>query len=120
MTKKETAKAFLQLAGGGKVKEAFESYISNGFIHHNHYFPGNREALRKAMEDAHQASPNKSIETKYCYAEDDTVITHSLVIKQKMEIAVVHIFRFSAEKIVEMWDVGQPIEKDSPNENGLF
>jgi predicted SnoaL-like aldol condensation-catalyzing enzyme len=48
------------------------------------------------------------------------VITHSLVVKQNMEIAVVHIFRFSGDKIVELWDLGQPIEKNSPNENGLF
>jgi predicted SnoaL-like aldol condensation-catalyzing enzyme len=72
------------------------------------------------MEDAHQTSPNKSVEIKYCYMDGNTVITHSLVVKQNMEIAVVHIFRFSGDKIVELWDLGQPIEKNSPNENGLF
>ena len=120
MTKKEIAISFLQLAGNGKVKEAFDKFISADFFHHNQYFQGNREALKKAMEDAHQTSPNKSVEIKYCYADGDTVITHSLVVKQNMEIAVVHIFRFSGDKIVELWDLGQPIEKNSPNENGLF
>lgn len=37
-----------------------------------------------------------------------------------MEIAVVHMFRFENGKILEMWDVGQVMEKDSPNENGMF
>tara|TARA_R110000796_G_scaffold88850_3_gene191833 strand:+ start:43799 stop:43912 length:114 start_codon:yes stop_codon:yes gene_type:complete len=37
-----------------------------------------------------------------------------------MEIAVVHIFRFKKERIIELWDLGQVISKDSPNENGLF
>ena len=120
MTKKETAQAFLQLAGFGKVKEAFDDFISNDFIHHNQYFEGNREALKNAMADAHQTNPNKSIEIKYCYAEENTVITHSLVKKEKMEIAVIHVFRFNSGKIVELWDLGQPIEKDSPNKNGLF
>lgn len=120
MTKKETAKAFLQMAGSGKVKEAFEKFISNDFIHHNQYFEGNREALNKAMADAHQTNPNKKIEIKYSYEDGNTVITHSLVKKEKMEIAVIHIFRFSSDKIVELWDLGQPIEKDSPNKNGLF
>lgn len=120
MTKKEIAISFLQLAGGGNVKEAFDKFTSTDFFHHNQYFQGNREALRKAMEDAHQTSPNKSIEIKYCYADGNTVITHSLVKKENMEIAVIHIFRFSADKIVELWDLGQPIERDSPNENGLF
>ncbi len=120
MTKKEIAQEFLQLAGSGKVKKAFDDFISDDFIHHNQYFEGNREALRKAMEDAHQSNPNKSIEIKYYYAEGNTVITHSLIKKDKMDIAVVHIFRFSSNKIVELWDLGQPIEKDSPNKNGLF
>lgn len=120
MENKETAKAFLQQAGSGKVREAFENYISDDFVHHNQYFEGTREALEKAMADAHQTSPNKSIRIKHCYVAENTVITHSLVEKEKMEIVVVHIFRFSSDKIVELWDVGQPIEKDSPNKNGLF
>lgn len=120
MTKKEIAISFLQLAGNGRVEEAFDKFTSTDFFHHNQYFRGNREALKKAMEDAHQTSPNKSVEVKYCYTDGDTVITHSLVVKQNMDIAVVHIFRFSGDKIVELWDLGQPIEKESPNENGLF
>jgi len=35
-------------------------------------------------------------------------------------VAVVHIFRFENGKVVELWDLGQQMIKDSPNENGLF
>ena len=35
-------------------------------------------------------------------------------------VAVVHIFRFEGDHIVEMWDVGQAVPEDSPNENGMF
>lgn len=120
MTRKEIAISFLKLAGIGQVKEAYEKFVSADFIHHNQYFQGSREALLKAMEEAHQNSPNKSIEIKNSYIDGDTVITHSLVVKQEMEIAVVHIFRFRNDEIFELWDLGQLIEKDSPNENGLF
>ena len=34
--------------------------------------------------------------------------------------AVVHIFRFAGNHIVEMWDLGQQIPDDMPNENGMF
>ncbi len=54
MTKKEIEKSFLQLAGRGKVKVAFDNFVSNDFIHHNQYFHENRAALSKAMADAHQ------------------------------------------------------------------
>jgi predicted SnoaL-like aldol condensation-catalyzing enzyme len=57
------------------------------------------------------------------YEDGDTVITHSLVTRQDPQapdIAVVHIFRFEHDRIAELWDLGQPISKDSPNENGMF
>ena len=34
--------------------------------------------------------------------------------------AVVHIFRFHSDLIDEMWDIGQAIPEDSPNEHGSF
>ncbi len=35
-------------------------------------------------------------------------------------VAVVHIFRFEAGRIVELWDVGQPVPEETVNENGMF
>lgn len=117
---REAAILFLKLAGTGKVEEAYEKFVAPDFIHHNQYFQESREALKNAMEEAHQTSPNKLIETKHCYLDGDTVVTHSLVVKEDLEIAVVHIFRFRNNKIVELWDLGQVIDRDSPNEKGLF
>ena len=34
--------------------------------------------------------------------------------------AAVHIFRFENDRIAELWDVGQAIPQDSPNEHGVF
>jgi predicted SnoaL-like aldol condensation-catalyzing enzyme len=120
MTPKTTAIEFLKLAGSGQVREAYAKHIAPDFIHHNLYFKGDRESLLKAMEEAHLSHPNKSIDVKFAYQDGDRVILHSLVIKETMEIAVVHIFRFSGNKIVELWDVGMQIPADSPNQNGAF
>ncbi len=120
MTQKQIAISFLQLAGTGQTKEAFEKFVAPDFIHHNQYFKGDRASLQNTMQEAHETSPNKSIEIKQCIEEGDTVVTHSLVVKEDMEIAVVHIFRFENDQIAELWDLGQVIEKESPNENGLF
>jgi hypothetical protein len=35
-------------------------------------------------------------------------------------VAVVHIFRFNGDRVVELWDVGQTIPADSPNRDGAF
>lgn len=120
---KEAVKSFLEMAGRGKVQEAYDLYIAASFIHHNQYFKGDRESLLTAMQEATKSHPNKSIEIKHIYEDGETVITHSLVTPQDQEasnIAVVHIFRFEHGCIAELWDLGQRISKDSPNENGMF
>lgn len=120
---KELAQEFLQMAGSGKVKEAYEKCIAPNLIHHNQYFKGDRHSLLEAMEAASKNSPNKSINVKYIYEDGATVITHSEVVRMNADdprIAVVHIFRFENNKVVELWDLGQLIDKNSPNENGCF
>ena len=120
---KEAAKAFLQMAGTGNVRDAYERYVAPSFFHHNQYFRGDRQSLLTAMEKASRSSPNQSIDIKHAYQDGDTVITHSLVTRQDPrapQIAVVHIFRFEHNLIAELWDLGQPVSKDSPNENGMF
>lgn len=122
-SRKESATSFLQMAGTGDVRAAFDKFVTPGFIHHNQYFKGDRDSLITAIEDVSKRCPNKSIDTKYIYEDGDTVITHSLVTRrnpEEQDIAVVHIFRFENDRIAELWDLGQPIAKDSPNENGMF
>lgn len=116
----EQAKSFLKLASVGNVREAFSRFIAQDFIHHNQYFKGDRESLLVAMEDAHRDIPNTSFEIMKAYSDGETVITQSHVKKEVIDIAVVHIFRFEKDKIVELWDLGQILDKDSPNENGIF
>lgn len=123
MSKKELAISFLKMAGSGEVRAAYDKFIAPHFIHHNQYFKGDRASLMTAMEEASKVSPNKSIDVKHVYEDGNTVLTHSLVTRKKAgepSIAVVHIFRFEKDKVVELWDLGQPILEDSPNENGLF
>ncbi len=120
MTLRETAIAFLKLAGMGEARDAFQKYVAPQCIHHNPYFEGSRSALLHAMEEDHRTHPNIAIEIKHSYSDGDTVITHSHVQKADMEIAVVHIFRFENGKIIEIWDVGQVLEEDSPNQHGPF
>ena len=59
----------------------------------------------------------------HVYEDGNTVITHSLVTRQDPDapgVAVVHIFRFANDRVVELWDLGQPVSRESPNENGMF
>jgi predicted SnoaL-like aldol condensation-catalyzing enzyme len=111
------------MAGSGDVKAAFDQFVAPDFVHHNPYFKGDRQSLMEAMEASHKMSPNKSIDVKQIFEDRNTVITHSLVTREDPSappIAVVHIFRFANNRIAELWDVGQEITRDSPNQNGPF
>ena len=121
MNKKEAASTFLTLASGGKVDDAYARFIAPDFIHHNPYFEGDRESLKAGMAQAHATSPNKSIDVKRVFEDGDFVITHSRVVRanaSEPDIAVVHIFKFRGDKVVELWDLAQLLSKDSPNANG--
>ena len=121
--KKESAVAFLQMAATGDVRAAYDKFIAPDFIHHNAHFKGDRESLMTAMEQAHRATPNKSLEVRKVFEDGEHVITYSRVVRKDpaaAEIAVVHMFRFAGDRVAELWDVGAELPQDSPNENGAF
>ncbi len=67
-------------------------------------------------------SPPNAQRDHHCVLTD-VLVTHSLVLRANPEalpIAVVHIFRFASNRVVELWDLGQELMKDSTNENGPF
>ena len=119
---KEKAVSFLQLVASGEVREAYDRYTGPGFRHHNPFFPGDADSLMLAMEENATKNPHKVLEVKRVIGEDDTVAVHSHVKQNPDDLggSVVHIFRFHNSLIVELWDVGQPIPENSPNENGVF
>jgi predicted SnoaL-like aldol condensation-catalyzing enzyme len=119
---KEAAVDFLKLAASGKVREAHRKYVGEGFRHHNPYFRGNAAALMEAMEQNAAKNPNKVLEIKSALQEGDRVVVFSHVRQNADDRggAVVHIFRFENDRIVEFWDVGQAIPEQSENENGMF
>jgi len=119
---KDKAVNYLQMIVAGKIDEAYETYTSPELRHHNPYFPGDAESLKQAMKENDGTSPNKTLEVKQTIEEGDMVMVFSHIKQNPEDLggAAVHIFRFQEGKIVEMWDVGQPVPEDSPNENGMF
>jgi predicted SnoaL-like aldol condensation-catalyzing enzyme len=119
---KSKAFLFLTLASSGKVDEAFAEFVGTGFKHHNPFFEGSAEALQAGMKANVQQNPDKVLEVKRVIAENDFVVTHSHVRQNPdaLGAAVIHIFRFEDGKIVELWDLGQPVPAESSNKNGMF
>jgi predicted SnoaL-like aldol condensation-catalyzing enzyme len=119
---KDAAISFLELAANGKVSEAYSRFVGAGFRHHNPFFEGSAEALMAGMEENARQNPNKVLEVKRAVAEGELVVVHSHVRQKPGDLgaAVVHIFRFEKGRIVELWDLGQPVPDKSPNQYGMF
>ena len=118
----EIAVEFLTMAASGDVREAYARHVADSFTHHNAYYPGDRQSLLEGMEQSAAGEPNKSFTVKQVVDGGDriAVLSHLERAEASQEYAVVHIVRFERGKIVEMWDLGQEIPKDSPNKLGMF
>jgi predicted SnoaL-like aldol condensation-catalyzing enzyme len=74
------------------------------------------------MEQNAAKNPNKVLEIQSAIQEGNRVAVFSRV-RQNPEDrggAVVHIFRFEKDRIVEFWDIGQAVPEQSVNENDMF
>lgn len=122
MENREIAVVFLRMCARGEVRDAYDRHVAAGFVHHNAWFPGDRESLLLAMEKSAATEPNKAFEPRLVVDGGDRVVVLSHLVRAgaDREMAVVHILRFEAGRIAEMWDIGQEIPADSPNALGMF
>jgi predicted SnoaL-like aldol condensation-catalyzing enzyme len=122
VTRKAVAVSFLRDAAAGRAREASAAHLAPNFRHHNVYFKGDASSLLNAMDDNARQNPDKVLDIQHALEDGDLVAVHSHVrhFAGDRGAAVVHIFRFQGEKIVELWDLGQEVPETSPNENGMF
>jgi predicted SnoaL-like aldol condensation-catalyzing enzyme len=122
VSEKDSALHFLRLAASGKVRDAYQRYVAPGFRHHNPFFRGDADSLMEAMEENASRNPDKVLEVQHALQEGSFVAVFSRVRRKPGDrgAAVVHIFRFEKDRIVELWDIGQPVPENSVNENGMF
>ncbi len=121
-TKKAMAQHFLKLAAKGNSREAFKLYTRKDFKHHNVYFKGDAETLMKAIEEDAKINPDKIFEIQRALEDGDLVAIHSRFRQNPNDTdwAVMHIFRFENDKVVELWDFAQAAPTEIINENGMF
>jgi predicted SnoaL-like aldol condensation-catalyzing enzyme len=120
--RKEIAVQFLEMVTAGKIEDAYREYAEPNGKHHNAFFAAGFPALREAMKANAVQFPEKRLTVKHVIGDGDLVAVHSHVVLQPGEpgLATVHLFRFKGDKIVEMWDIGQVVPADSPNQDGMF
>jgi predicted SnoaL-like aldol condensation-catalyzing enzyme len=110
------------MASSGKVDEAYERYVSSSGKHHSPHFAAGFAALKAAMQENHLQFPDKRITFKRVIGEDDmvAVLSHVVLEPGDLGVATLHLVRFQNAEIVELWDLGQPIQADSAKRDGPF
>jgi len=78
--------------------------------------------VRALLAGVKEQFPGLQIDVKRAFADGDFVILHVHIKLQPEELglAVVEIFRLEHGKMVEHWDVRQPMPDKSLNSNGMF
>ena len=122
-TNKQTVLAYLNTAfNEKKPTEAVEKYGGSHYIQHNPQAPDGFEAFVQFVGGFLEQFPQTSFDIKRAVAEGDLVVTHSLLKTSPEDrgTAVADFFRLEDGKVVEHWDVLQPIPESAANEHPMF
>jgi predicted SnoaL-like aldol condensation-catalyzing enzyme len=116
-TNKQTVLAYYNMAfNERKPAEAAQKYGGPHYIQHNPQAPDGFDAFIQFVEGFAEQFPQLSLEIKRAVAEDDLVVTHSLLKTSPEDrgTAAADIFR------VEHWDVLQPVPESAANDHPMF
>jgi predicted SnoaL-like aldol condensation-catalyzing enzyme len=104
----------------GEVENAFRLYAGGSYRPHNPLIGDGMEGLRKFVAWILANHPDAHGEIKRVFADGDYVSHwHGLSDNPRGE-AVVDIYRLEGGKVVEHWDVIQPIPEMAANNNTMF
>ncbi len=120
---KKNVLAFYDAALNKKDFEAAKKYFGAGYKQHNPLAADGPEGLKAFIAFIKDKFPNNKSEFKRVFADGDYVIVHVHAVREPgtRGNAIIDIFRLDGKgKIVEHWDVVQPIPEKSANENGMF
>jgi len=100
-------------------------YLGDKYIQHNPLAADGPEGLKAFLEFAKQNIPTFRTEFKHVFADGDYVIVHAHARAKPDDpsdrgSAVMDIFRLENGKVVEHWDVVQPVPEKANNQNTMF
>jgi len=113
---------FYDKAINQKDFEAASKHLSSRYTQHNPNAADGPEGLKAFLQFLKEKFPASRSEIKRVFADGDFVILHVHAVREPgaRGNAIVDIFKLENGKVVEHWDVVQPIPEKAVNTNGMF
>lgn len=119
---KKLVLAFYKAALTDLDADAAATYLSPKYIQHNPNAPDGIDGVKGLIKFLKEKYPQRVGEIKRVIAEKDLVVlhVHSRPTPQDRGSAIIDIFRVENGKIIEHWDVIQPVPEKAANSNTMF
>src|SRR5262245_6855673 len=119
---KKVVVEFYEKAINQKDFEAASRHFGNRYVQHNPGAADGPEGLKAFLGFLKEKFPQSRSEIKRVFADGDYWILHVHAVREPgtRGSAIVDIFKLEGGKIVEHWDVVQPIPEKAANNNGMF
>jgi len=114
--------AFYEKGLNQKDADAALAYVGNRYVQHNPGAADGPDGFRKFIGFLREKFPNSHSEIKRSFVDGDYVILHVHAVREPgtRGNAIVDIFKLEDGKIVEHWDVVQPVPENPANSNTMF
>ncbi len=114
--------AFYEKGLNQKDADAALAYVGDRYVQHNPNAADGPDGFRKFIAFLRDKFPNSHSEIKRSFVDGDYVILHVHAVREPgtRGTAIVDIFKLENGKIVEHWDVAQPIPENPANNNTMF
>jgi predicted SnoaL-like aldol condensation-catalyzing enzyme len=104
-----------------RVAEAFAFLVADDYRQHNPNLPDGPAAAVEALTPKFDGSPNARFEVQRILVDGDLAMVHVKATRPGAPpTAVADIYRFSAGRIVEHWDVLQPVPPNPVHDHPMF
>ena len=119
---KKIVAAFYDAALNQKDFDAAAKFLGSRYTQHNPVAADGPEGFKAFIAFLKDKFPNNRSEIKRIFADGDYVIVHVHAVREPgtRGNAIIDIFKLENGKVVEHWDVVQPIPEKAANDNGMF
>jgi predicted SnoaL-like aldol condensation-catalyzing enzyme len=104
-----------------RVGEAFAFLVSDAYRQHNPTIPDGPAAAVEALTPKFDGSPDARFEVQRSLVDGDLAMVHVRASRPgSPDAAVADIYRFEDGRIVEHWDVLQPVPPNPVHDHPMF